>query len=48
MRFYVPNLPKPTTDNPITKMIFQPHNGGDNDSGAPKMFRMLNPTVITP
>ena len=48
VRFYIPNMPKPTADNPITKLILQPHNGTDNDAGAPKMFRMLNPPVDVP
>ena len=48
VRFYIANVPKPSTDNPVTKMIFQPHNGEDNDSGAPKMFRLLNPPISVP
>ncbi|GAC1499332.1 MAG: hypothetical protein NVS1B14_02770 [Vulcanimicrobiaceae bacterium] len=48
VRFYIPNMLKPSPENPITKLILQPHNGSDNDSGAPKMFRMLNPPVSVP
>jgi len=48
VRFYIPNMAKPSSDNPVTKLIFQPHNGSDNDAGAPKMFRMLNPPVAVP
>ena len=48
VRFYIPNMPKPSADNPITKMIFQPNNGDDNDSGAAKAFRMLSPPVSVP
>ena len=43
--YYIPNVVKPGGDNPITKIIFQPHNGAENDSGAPKIFRLLNPPV---
>jgi len=45
VRFIVPNVPKPTAANPVIKVLIKPYNGGDNDSGAAKVFRFLDPPI---
>lgn len=48
VRYSIPNVPKPTADNPVTKILVKPQNAGDNDEGFPKVFRMLSPPVSAP
>lgn len=45
VRFAIPNASKPTAANPVIKVLIKPYNGGDNDSGAAKVFRFLDPPI---
>ncbi len=42
--FIIANVPQPTRNNPLTKLILS-DPGMQNDSGYPRVYRLLNPVV---
>ena len=44
LRYIIANVPKPTGDFLVTKIIIKPAYS-ENDAGAPRAFRMLTPPV---
>jgi len=44
--FFIANVPQPTPQNPLTKLIIGDTNN-QNDPGYPKVYRMLDP-IVTP